>query len=537
MVQTPNEEKRQRKRTPRSRNGCLTCKIRHLKCGEERPICRRCLDDGMECDGYIRGKTSQNPGARAILPKGNKLPMIRISQSPFESDHELQYFDLFTKHTIFNILPVMDSNELKDMLLQTCSSHPAIRHAVFAIAALDKVSQTPTATSNPYLDQATDPKLQHYRAALTQYTKAIQAMRSAANSNLDPKIALLTCHLIICFEAWTGNFQSVIQQITIAINLISSWQFKHYDGTIASDLLISEFSRTNGILHELLLIFRRLLICLQFYNPSWTPKPCASLPLANRPSLSSMPNSFTTIEEAAQYHDSILRPTIDFTSSHHVNPRPIDPDSGLAPLPKFGASSIPMAATRWMKGFSPLLSALTSNNTQSKDARYARILQVQMCAKYIVASSICHPDDESVYDLYTPYFAQIVRLSEEVLKFEGDKRGSGGTFCFDNRIVMSLWIAGTKCRERTVREGALKLLKTYPRREGLWDSEFSAGAVGWVKELEERGGDPSGKVDEWRRVVGVNWESDLVERRAVLRCRQRGREGGEWVKREGEINW
>lgn len=135
------------------------------------------------------------------------------------------------------------------------------------------------------------------------------------------------------------------------------------------------------------------------------------------------------------------------------------------------------------------------------DARYAKILQVQMCAKYIVACSIERPDDEMVYDLYTPYIAQITRLSEEVLKFESE----GGKFCFDDRFVMSLWMTGMKCRDWGVRESVLNVLRKYPKREGLWDSAFSAEVIQWVRDLEERGGEASGRVEEWKRVVGARW--------------------------------
>ena len=36
----------------RSRNGCNTCKRRHRKCDETRPVCQACQGQGLECEGY-----------------------------------------------------------------------------------------------------------------------------------------------------------------------------------------------------------------------------------------------------------------------------------------------------------------------------------------------------------------------------------------------------------------------------------------------------------------------------------------------------
>ncbi|KAF8865771.1 hypothetical protein BDZ45DRAFT_735714 [Acephala macrosclerotiorum] len=349
MVQTPNGEKRQRKQTTRSRKGCLTCKIGNFKCGEEKPKCQRCLVDSAGCDDYghlMAAKTLKSQEKRPLLPKANTSLLITISTSPFENDREMQYFNLFTQYTIFSISPTLDSDNLKYVLLQTYSSHPSIRHNILAIAALNEVSFMSTECEQSSSSQAIYSKQQHHQAVLSQYTKAIRETRVAAKPNLDPKLALLTCHLIICFEVGTGNFQSVIQQITIAINLISSWQSQHHDGTIQSEIIISQISQPNGILLELILIFHRLVICLQFYNPSWTTNLRAQLPLPTRPSASNMPATFSSLSEAALYHDTILRPNIDFSSSHLQNPRPKDPASGLAPSPTFVVNSIPIAAIR-----------------------------------------------------------------------------------------------------------------------------------------------------------------------------------------------
>lgn len=45
--------KKSKKRT-KSRNGCLTCKKKRLKCGEEKPFCLNCIRKNIVCGGYAK---------------------------------------------------------------------------------------------------------------------------------------------------------------------------------------------------------------------------------------------------------------------------------------------------------------------------------------------------------------------------------------------------------------------------------------------------------------------------------------------------
>ncbi|KAJ5501987.1 hypothetical protein N7463_004861 [Penicillium fimorum] len=44
--------RRRRKWAPKLKSGCMTCKVRRVKCDEEKPHCRRCISTGRKCDGY-----------------------------------------------------------------------------------------------------------------------------------------------------------------------------------------------------------------------------------------------------------------------------------------------------------------------------------------------------------------------------------------------------------------------------------------------------------------------------------------------------
>jgi len=45
----------------RTKTGCLTCRRRRIKCGEERPICSNCVKSKRQCEGYNRRVVFLNP--------------------------------------------------------------------------------------------------------------------------------------------------------------------------------------------------------------------------------------------------------------------------------------------------------------------------------------------------------------------------------------------------------------------------------------------------------------------------------------------
>ncbi|KAJ5488547.1 hypothetical protein N7539_003437 [Penicillium diatomitis] len=53
---------------PRSKNGCSTCRRRKVKCGEERPVCSRCLNLNLYCEWGIPVKRARGTQARPLQP-------------------------------------------------------------------------------------------------------------------------------------------------------------------------------------------------------------------------------------------------------------------------------------------------------------------------------------------------------------------------------------------------------------------------------------------------------------------------------------
>lgn len=55
----------------RVRTGCLTCRKRRVKCDEAKPLCRRCINANVVCDGYRERRNVGSP------PKSDSSPSQR----------------------------------------------------------------------------------------------------------------------------------------------------------------------------------------------------------------------------------------------------------------------------------------------------------------------------------------------------------------------------------------------------------------------------------------------------------------------------
>ncbi|RDW90827.1 putative C6 finger domain protein [Aspergillus mulundensis] len=68
----------------RTKTGCLTCRQRRIKCGEEKPICKNCTKSKRECKGYAQRLIFKNPlgipGVPSTIPAQPAPP-----SSQFES--------------------------------------------------------------------------------------------------------------------------------------------------------------------------------------------------------------------------------------------------------------------------------------------------------------------------------------------------------------------------------------------------------------------------------------------------------------------
>ncbi|KAH8909989.1 hypothetical protein BR93DRAFT_445079 [Coniochaeta sp. PMI_546] len=78
-------KQRQRRYHQRSRNGCITCKKRHVRCDEARPLCLNCLRTGGDC-GYTDPFVSFAGASTEGAPTLESHPARRTGHMVIKSD-------------------------------------------------------------------------------------------------------------------------------------------------------------------------------------------------------------------------------------------------------------------------------------------------------------------------------------------------------------------------------------------------------------------------------------------------------------------
>ena len=151
----------------KARTGCLICNLRHVKCDEERPNCRRCVESGRQCLGYpdeaqadrakrvqqVR-KTSNAPAPSRQKPAAATArrsaavavagPVVAATPSPTATAvgahpqwaaPELRSFQFSLERTIPNITTYFEWGLWTHTIPQMAQREPAVRFALSALAA------------------------------------------------------------------------------------------------------------------------------------------------------------------------------------------------------------------------------------------------------------------------------------------------------------------------------------------------------------------------------------------------------------------
>jgi len=195
-----------------------------VKCDERKPVCKRCVRFGVQCDGYAKpaSKVKAQPTPRMLVPKnliqGNSLLVHQIHTGPnFSGEEEARYFRYYCEDVAIQLSGALETTLWDRIIPQAVESEPIIRHAVVALAALNKsridAGLRGTGRSNP-----------HHQYALVQYGKALKKIRDALNDGVkDPRRSLMACLLVFCLESLQGYQTSASNQASAGVNLLQRW--------------------------------------------------------------------------------------------------------------------------------------------------------------------------------------------------------------------------------------------------------------------------------------------------------------------------
>ncbi|VUC24920.1 unnamed protein product [Clonostachys rosea] len=441
-----------RKGSRKVRTGCLTCKIRKVKCDETKPNCLRCTKTGRKCDGYV------TPPPRA---QSSKLPNLVPELLSSEDYHAFDYYRVRSSAVLGGIVRDSGDDFWSSLVIRLAITEPAVRHALLALSSVhEKVIA---------IGDRPETRIPNTAFAFGEYSKAITAISKwtpPSNSSEPATVPLLVCVLFICIE-FLMDYEAAAQvHISQGRKILS--QINEAQATASSPA--AEMLRT-----VLVPIYTRLSL--------------ASFLFGHRPASIpdffigdwSIPFNFPSLHEARDALFGLLNCGLQFSTE--IMPLIYDPTITQDQLQSIVSRQRAILArlAEWSTAFT-ILEATMGFKTALQD-----LLHMYYHTAHIWISTTLGPN-ELVYDNHLAGFGAVVSHAASAIAAAPSLRGQDAAFVFETEFVAPLYWVAMKCRHPMLRRAAIRLLgrkEVVSRRENFWRAREYLGVAMKTMEMEE----------------------------------------------------
>ncbi|KAI0145365.1 hypothetical protein GGR57DRAFT_480520 [Xylariaceae sp. FL1272] len=208
---------RTRASAPRSKNGCLTCKNRHVRCDERHPWCSKCERQDVACTwpkqaNQIVSRNQRLLPASVITNKPTTLapyPAVRALRGA-----DVLYFDLYRHRIVHDVAgsayrEIWTRTLMREGFLDNCVLHSILSTGALALAIEEDGSGGEIPPRNLASNVAVK---QHYTDALWHHGKALSMFAKILNNHngrTAPRSVFLATMALTGFELLHGNGPSV----------------------------------------------------------------------------------------------------------------------------------------------------------------------------------------------------------------------------------------------------------------------------------------------------------------------------------------
>ncbi|KAJ6117129.1 transcriptional regulator family: Fungal Specific TF [Penicillium capsulatum] len=450
----------------KSKTGCQTCKIRRIRCGEEKPTCLRCSSTGRQCH--------YNPVSiytRSII----ESPLIQTAFPSSAGVRERRAFEFYFHEAGPSLSGELDLDFWRGSVLQICRLEPLIWDAIISLGAL--YERPPIHETTPFSlinhPAAVESPLHH--EALEWYSRSLAGLQKRINyGEADLTVSLISCVLFIAIELLQGNRKAATTLYHQGSHLLGNAL------TVAGNMMDSRFYINSGPLASILKpIFRRLGTWV-LINSDLSAGSCPV-------DLISMEGRLESIDEARNMLYDI------FAEMKALN---VDVEAFWRKTPETRPQEIPALETRtehlrnrlhrWLHLFQLLQSIRNPHSHQATttDSGTASLLLMTYKAISIEIETMLSPD-QLAYDNHQDEFAQILQLAPATVASTRNPNGKQPPFMFEMGVFLPLFITALKCRFPELRRQALRLLWEAPPAQGMFMCRPTAHVVTILMALEE----------------------------------------------------
>ncbi|KAA8645200.1 Zn(II)2Cys6 transcription factor [Aspergillus tanneri] len=431
--------KRRRAGGKRSKLGCRTCRIRHIKCDETPVSCRNCTDTGRCCEGYYQCQLPRKrgrPQQRAATP--TTLPLISLEfangRRGLMTADERRCFAYFQNRTIPAILGFFDSVLWQKLVLQVSQAEPAVYHAVIALSAVHTDAEMKGMT---LADEALENN-QWKRFALEQSGRSFNLLTQRRNSQ-DPQLTvviLLCCLLFVVQELLQGQYKNAFKHLRSGLRILKESQ-------IYKQQSIDAFNVDNFRIGGPLL--------------------CIDKGIEDQAAMFVI----SSVQEGRQAFDIIASAVFRFLEKCWSMS-----DAEIAN----GYSSLDLTRTHLLSQASHVewlfhhFCEDSYARLNLKDQRGADILNLLMDGLSLALETCLLQSDDASHQYYTPRYKNQLSMAESII----GKLPERPSITLDVGVIPALYLVAVGCDDYGVRWQAIQALQAWPHREGSFDSTLLA---------------------------------------------------------------
>jgi hypothetical protein len=320
---------------------------------------------------------------------------------------------------------------------------------------------------------------------LRQYSKSIRQLTPhfLNKSKSSIRVALIACLVFVCLEFLRGHYQTGNEHLKNGMRLLE--QLGRQGSSI--DLRAGCDPTDTWILET----FVKLNLQANLLGHG-TRFPCQVQQAADAEPL---PLLFESISEARKHLDWLQHEIVKMAGKreHYLTARSKPCEAILQRQQLILAQLV-----AWKGVYTVSRSVLLASTGPVGRILYTMLLMYYHMA-FIMAST-CLDDAEDIFDCHTEDFLEIVTEAIDLNKLIvsstlGDTpfahKPDVVPFTSDKGWIPPLYFTAIKCRAHRIRMQAIRLLKTVPSKEGIWDAEMAATIGTEVMRLEEQSLDPA----------------------------------------------
>ncbi|KAK4171779.1 putative carboxypeptidase [Triangularia setosa] len=438
-------------RSARSKRGCITCRIRRVKCDETRPQCTRCTKAGRTCDGYAA--TSSQLSGRELAAAVKMLQVVGpaarvLGEAVLTEDSAC--FDFFRMCTVAMTSTAFPAPFWSRHVLQVAHSEPAVWRAAVAVGALHRrwesrskirLRPNPIHSERPVLDKTEE----FTKQAMQQYWSAI----SMAQTIHDPSVLMVMSVILAAAANMGGEWAAGHVHIQSGLKLVASKSHSPNE-TMSSE--IASIAQSLSRLDLLVMTFEDSRAPYAYVDPLTGQIPSSILNMPRVGKLDDLMQASMHLFGMFRYFLSVEGGYIMGYLTQHE----------MLPL----QTRITQDIITWKSEFEVLANRVLP---LASKAERTTILSLELYHSILSLMSRAGISGPAVrWDAYTDEFTRVISLCETI----NNNIFSPLPFfmSLEPGLIMPLFLTITRCRHPLVRRRGLRLLKSLNRQEGMWNS-------------------------------------------------------------------